>query len=82
VKNPVQALLALLGRGMYLVMMLAAVGSNKLAGTHPTVATWQLGELLVPSTLVLVPGKSGITFDWVKSPSRSRAVGTTPPLRN
>ena len=81
-KKPVQALFALLGRGMNLLMIFAAVGSSKEVGTHPTVGTWQLGELFVPITLVLVPGKSGITFDCVKSPCRSREVGTTPPLRN
>ena len=49
---------------------------------HPGVATWQFTELLVPVQSVVVPGLSGSIGDCVKSPSRSNAVGTIPPVNN
>jgi hypothetical protein len=49
-----------------------------LDGMHPFVGVTQFGELFVPATFGIVSDDGS----WVKSPRRSSAVGTSPPLRN
>src|SRR5271170_5623124 len=83
---PVAGLRAPLGSGMEepnLLLTLskfAMVVSRRPAGMQFSVATWQPVLLFVPITCVLVPGVLTLKVSPVKSPRRSAAEGTMPPV--
>src|SRR5579863_4807259 len=82
VKKPVHVLPAAFGSGINfdVLRIFEAVGSSRPAGMQFGVGVWQLGDALVPTTCVFVPGVFTLKESAVKSPMRSFAVGTTAPV--